>query len=130
MKKWDRKNGLLVLAFLMVIDVLGMLSADMMHWNLPAFAHECGTMVMFAIMVFWVDYRKIIGFTLCLVDLIVFVWRSHVGDRSELWLIPLGLLVLYFVWGLVAVALKARTARSQTAIAGEAPAHLAGKSNG
>ncbi|MGD0938957.1 MAG: hypothetical protein ABR905_04525 [Terracidiphilus sp.] len=120
MKKWDKKYRMVFLAFLLVLDLLGMLWADMMHWNHSALTHECGTMIMFAIMVLWVDYRKAIGLALCVADLIAFVVRSRVGGTSLSWLIPMGLLLLYFVWCLVAVALKARKSRLRLEIFGEA----------
>ncbi|MGD0095811.1 MAG: hypothetical protein ABSB60_04910 [Terracidiphilus sp.] len=130
MKKWDRKYSLVVLAFLLVFDALFLLWADMMNWNLLAFARECGIVAFCMIMVFKVDYRKAIGLALCLVDLIVFVIKSQLGGRGPLWLIPNLLLVLYFFWCFAELTLKRRKLRFQPDIPGNSSIELEGKSNG
>jgi hypothetical protein len=129
MKKLDRKWRVLVLAILLALLSLANLWASMMHWHQSAFAQESETVAFYVIMILWIDYRKAVGFALCLVDLIEVAFRGYVGGQGQLWLIPDLLLVLYFVWCLVAIALKARKARQMAEIPGSSLTELGEKSN-
>jgi len=130
MKRWDRKYRMVLLAFALVVVAFGMLWVDMMNWNHSAIAHECGIVAFYVIMTLMIDYRKAVGLTLCLIEMVVFVIRNQIGGRGPLWLIPSGLLVLYFVWCIIEISLKRRVSGLQPDIPGESPMKLDAKSNG